>query len=122
MERRDLALNESLERTLPDLLSARGLTGVSLSSDQYASLDAVDDTRFLGVFGLVRGSEVVDHSDPSLGETSLLDGQEPDDELGGPMWNMMAVLYGEDSKKSCCEVKSEYCDCAEREVNVMLSW
>ncbi|KAG9679804.1 hypothetical protein KCU87_g346, partial [Aureobasidium melanogenum] len=91
VERRDLAPNESLERTLPDLLSARGLTGVSLSSDQYISLNDLDDACFLGVFGLVRGSEVVDHSDPLLGETSLLDGQEPDDELGGPMLNMMAV-------------------------------
>lgn len=52
-ERRDLWWKESLERTLPDLLSARGLTGVSLSSDQYVSKDDLDDARFLGVFGLV---------------------------------------------------------------------
>lgn len=65
---------------------------MSLSSDQYDSKDDLDEARFLGVFGLVRGSEFVDHSDPLLGETSLLDCPEPDDELGGPMLNMMAVL------------------------------
>lgn len=95
---------------------------MSLSSDQYISLNDLDDACFLGVFGLVRGSEVVDHSDPLLGETSLLDGQEPDDELGGPMLNMMAVPCGENCKKSCCEVKSESCNCAGREAEVKLSW
>lgn len=49
----------------------------------------------------------MDHSDPLLGETSLLDCPEPDDELGGPMLNMMAALTRDDGKKSCSEVKKE---------------
>jgi len=66
---------------------------VSLSSDQYASsLVEKDLARFWGVFGSISGSEVVDHSDPLLGETSLLDGSEPLDELSGPIWNMVAML------------------------------
>lgn len=49
----------------------------------------------------------MDHSDPLLGETSLLDCPEPDDELGGPMLNMTAVLYGGEGEKVCCETEKE---------------
>lgn len=69
------------------------MTGVSLSSDQDASLDEMAFARFMGVHDLVRGSDVVDHSDPLLGEWSLLDGSESLADLGGPIWNMVTVLY-----------------------------
>ena len=43
--------------------------------------------------------------------------------LKDPMLNMMAVLTRDDGKKSCCEVKRERCDCAGRDVVVVMpSW
>lgn len=75
---------------------------MSLSSDQSASLDEMEFARFLGVHGLVRGSEVVDHSDPLLGELSLLYGSGSLVELGGSIGNMVVVAYGEDEENGCC--------------------
>jgi hypothetical protein len=94
---------------------------VSLSSDQSASLDEMDFLRFWGVFGSMSGSEVVDHSDPLLGETSLLDGAESSDELGGPILNMVAVLCGEKMMRKVVVLSErESCECAGRDVVVAM--
>jgi hypothetical protein len=57
-----------------------------------------------------------------LGETSLLDGSEPLDELSGPILNMVAMLRESKVKRRVVVLNgSENCECAERNVVVMMS-
>jgi hypothetical protein len=63
----------------------------------------------------------VDHSDPLLGEMSLLDGAESSDELGGPILNMALVLCGEKMMRRVVMLgERESCRCAGRDVVVAM--